>query len=169
MINNSITNLALQFVLYVVVQVVILNGIDYMHVFTPFLFILYILTLPMNISRIAQMLHAFAIGIVVDIFSNTIGINAMVCVFMAYIRPGICKFFASTENQEQQPSFKSYGMMRFMQYAFIMVLVHHTGFYMLENMSLSNMNLVATRIICSAVFTLILIFSVEYFKYRQVK
>lgn len=156
-----------QFVLYVLAQVVFLNGIDYLHLFSPYLFILFVLTLPTEMGRISQMLWAFAIGLVVDIFSNTTGIHAGACVFIAYIRPAVCRLFASSESSAQTPSFRSYGVLRFMQYAAILVFTHHFVFYLLENMSMNHLDDVILRTVCSSLLTLLLIASVEYFKYRH--
>ena len=157
------------FVIYVAAQVLILNGIDYMHMFTPFLFIKFILSLPSSMSRIGQMLWAFAIGLVVDIFSNTTGLHAASCVMIAYMRPGVCTFFGSNDSANQEPTAKNFGTIRYMQYAAVLVLVHHFMFYALENSSLHNLDKVVGRTLCSALMTLLLVWCVEYFNMKRNK
>ena len=61
-------NLITEWVLLIAVQVLVLNGIDYLQLGTPFLFILFIIDLPTDMNRITLLLTAFATGLVVDIF-----------------------------------------------------------------------------------------------------
>ncbi len=71
----------------VVMQVLILNKIHVLGFITPFLYIYFLLKLPTGTSRNLLLLLGFTLGIVIDMFSNTPGMNAAACVFLAFVRP----------------------------------------------------------------------------------
>ena len=65
------------FVLLVLVQALILNNISFFGYATPFLYVYLILAFDANMSRYSLLLWGFALGLAVDIFSNTPGIEIM--------------------------------------------------------------------------------------------
>ncbi len=165
--NNRYISYAFQFLMYVLVQVLVLNGIDYMQVATPFLFILFILGMPNNMGRIPLMLVSFLLGFTVDIFSNTTGCHAAACVLIAYFKPFVAHFFGPIDDSIVEPSFRTFGRLRFMEYAFSLVMVHHLVFYMLENGSFVHMGAVFFRTLQSGIFTLVLIYFVQYIQFKH--
>ena len=74
------------FVLLVLVQVLVLNHMHIMGYATPALYIYYILKLKSETPRKSLLLQAFFIGLCIDIFSNTPGMNAGAATFMAFAR-----------------------------------------------------------------------------------
>ena len=64
------------FIGLVLLQVLILNHIHILGIATPFLYIYFIIKLSSGVSRNVVMLWAFLLGIIIDIFSNTPGMNA---------------------------------------------------------------------------------------------
>lgn len=74
------------FVVLVLVQTQILNHVHIMGYATPMVFIYYILVLNSEISRKTILLQAFVLGLCVDIFSNTPGVNAASATLLAFAR-----------------------------------------------------------------------------------
>lgn len=157
----------LYWLIYVAVQVLVLNGIDYLQMATPFLYVLFLINLPTDVNRITLLLIAFATGLVIDAFSSTAGIHSFACVLIAYFKPTFCKAFGPSDSSAIKPSFRSFGRTHYLQFAFVMVAIHHLVFYFMENGSLNLMLRVLIKSGESILFTMILIFSVEYFKYRH--
>lgn len=83
---NSILRGFIYFVVLVLAQVLILNNIHFLRVATPFLYLYFILKLPVGISRTNVVFFSFLIGLVIDIFSNTPGI-ACVCLHAGRFYP----------------------------------------------------------------------------------
>ena len=162
-------NLITEWVLLIAVQVLVLNGIDYLQLGTPFLFILFIIDLPTDMNRITLLLTAFATGLVVDIFSSTPGIHSTACVLIAYLKRWISKALGPSDISSLTPSFQTFGRSRYLQYAAAMVTIHRTLFYFLESGSLNQAGQTTVKTIESVLITMLLIFSVEYFKYRHSK
>ncbi|MCQ2191863.1 MAG: hypothetical protein MJZ23_03235 [Paludibacteraceae bacterium] len=153
--------------IYIAVQVLVLNGVDYLQMATPFLFILFLINLPADMARIPFLLTAFVTGLVVDVFSSTAGIHCTACVFIAYLKPLFCKALGPSDALTLTPSFRSFGQSRYLQYALSMVAIHHALFFFMENGSTNMLLSVLFRVVQSIIFTMLLVFSVEYFKYRH--
>lgn len=73
----------------------ILNGY-----FNPFLYIMFILMLPVNINKVLLLFIAFLTGLTIDIFSGTPGMHASACLVLAFIRPGFLNLIAPREGYE---------------------------------------------------------------------
>ena len=72
---NTIIRQVISFILLVLLQVLVLNNIHLFGIITPFLYIIFIINLPYNISRHWSLLIAFLLGLVVDMFTNTLKID----------------------------------------------------------------------------------------------
>ena len=69
------------------VAVLILNNVHIVGYATPFLYIYLILKFESDTPRNALMLWAFFLGLAVDVFSDTPGMNAAATVLLAFLRP----------------------------------------------------------------------------------
>lgn len=156
------------FVVLVLVQVLILNHIFLFSLATPFLYIYFILVLDKDVDRIPLMLTAFAIGLAVDIFSNTPGVNAGASVLLAFTRTGLLGLFAPRDEFENyEPGIYTIGLWSFVRYAFVATLLHHTALFMLESFSVMQLGHLSLRILCSTLLTVVLIMAVEFIRHRQ--
>ena len=75
------------FIGLVLLQVLILNNVHIAGYATPFLYIYLILKFESETPRNALMLWAFFLGLTVDIFSDTPGMNAAATVALAFFTP----------------------------------------------------------------------------------
>lgn len=166
---NNVFNISLlvEWLILIAVQVLVLNGVDYLQLGTPFLFILFIINLPTDMNRIVLLLTAFVTGLVIDIFSSTPGIHCAACVLIAYLKRWICKALGPSDALSLAPSFQTFGQSRYLQYALAMVVIHHSLFYFLESGTLNQAGQLLIKTVESILITMLLIFSVEYFKYRH--
>ena len=165
---NPFFKYSLYFVLYILIQVLILNNVLFFTFINPYLYILFIITLPSSVTRDVTLLIAFLMGFIIDMFSGTPGFNAFATVLIAYIKPFFQKTFGPREEHELLiPSFKTYGIGMFLQYAGYLVLIHHFMFFLIEAGSISNFGSILIKTLCSSIFTMLLIISMEIFKFRR--
>ena len=158
----------LYFALYVLIQVLILNNILFLGFINPYLYILFIITLPSTVTKDVTLLIAFAMGIIIDIFAGTPGFNAFATVAVAYVKPFFQKAFGPREEHDFLiPSFRTYGTGMFLQYSASLVLIHHLLFFIIESATLFWIGDVIIRTICSAIFTMLIVVSMEFFKARR--
>ena len=150
------------------VQVLLLNNIYLFGVATPFLYIYVILILDKGIGRTVLMLIAFALGLVIDIFCNTPGVNAAASVFLAFVRPELLRMFAPREEFENfEPGIHTLGIWAFMRYALVALLLHHAAVYFLEAFTFAHIGHLLLRILCSTLLTVMLVMSVEFIRHRS--
>lgn len=159
---NKTLRRILWFILLVALQVTICNRIHLFGLATPFLCLYFVLTLDHDVSPIALLLWSFALGLAVDIFSNTLGMHAAACTLVAFARPALLRlFFTRDESEMYEPGLKAMGSGSFWPYAIVAVLLHHSLFYLLEFFSFSHLIPMLLHIVCSAVLTLLLILGME--------
>lgn len=156
-----------RFVLLVLVQVLVMNNIQFLGYVNPYIYILFIFSLPVLTPRWFALILAFAIGITIDIFSNTLGMHAFASVLIAFLRNGIIKLFTSIEEgNNPTPSFYTFGVSAYTKYLVFLVLIHHTTLFFLESLTLGHLWLVAGKILFSSLVTILLIMSTQSIKLK---
>lgn len=152
----------IRFILLVLVQVLVLNNIQFLGYINPYLYILFILALPVQMPRWATLLLAFGLGLIIDTFSNTIGMHAFATVLMAFLRNGIIKLFTSIEEgNNPTPSFYTFGVSAYVKYMVVLVLIHHTTLFLLEAFSFTNFGITVAKIILSSFVTILMILGIQ--------
>lgn len=156
------------FVGLVLVQVLLLNNICLFGLATPFIYIYFILALDREVDRNALMAVAFALGLLVDVFSNTPGVNAGASVLVAFLRPSLLRLFAPREEFENfEPGISVMGVWPFVRYAVVVVLLHHTALFFLEAFSFAHIAFLLLRILCSTVLTVLLVMAIEFIRHKR--
>lgn len=160
MISNWLKQLT-SFIVLILLQVLILNHISFWGYATPFLYIYFIIKMPIGINRNLLLVLAFFLGFIIDIFCNTPGQNAAATVFAAFIRrPVQGLFFAREDFEHFIPNIATLGG-AFMKYAALVVFVHHAILISISSFSYSNFLTIGLRIISSVLLTSALIFAIE--------
>jgi hypothetical protein len=156
--------LLLRFVVLVGLQVTILNNIQLSGYINPYLYILFILLLPVKFPKVPAMVIAFMLGLTIDMFTNTIGIHAAACVFMAYTRPFVLKVFSPRDGYETDasPNIKDLGLQWWLAYSSMMVLIHHFVLFYIEAFRFSEFFNTLVRVLLSSVITLFLILITQF-------
>jgi cell shape-determining protein MreD len=160
-----------RFVFLILFQVLILNNIQFSGYINPYFYIYFILLLPFETPRWLLLLSAFLLGLSLDAFTNTFGLNASACVLMAFARPFVISAISTgTEFMiGHSPSLKNQGMKWFAYYSIILVLVHHFALFYLEIFRFTEFFQTLLRVLLSSVFTLLIVFIAEYLSYPTEK
>jgi cell shape-determining protein MreD len=160
-----------RFVFLILFQVLILNNIQFGGYINPYFYIYFILLLPFETPRWLLLLSAFLLGISLDAFTNTFGLNASACVLMAFVRPFVISAISTgTEFMVgHSPSLKNQGLKWFAYYSIILVLVHHFALFYLEIFRFTEFFQTLFRVLLSSVFTLLIVFIAEYLSYPTEK
>lgn len=144
---NSILRGFIYFVVLVLAQVLILNNIHFLRVATPFLYLYFILKLPVGISRTNVVFFSFLIGLVIDIFSNTPGMHAFACTLAGFIRHPLIQLLMGKDLPEGiYPSYKTFGYGGFFRYTLLFVVIHHVALFLIESLTLFDPLFLAIRI-----------------------
>lgn len=157
--NNKIILNSVRFFLILFVQIVFLNNIQLWGVFTPFIYILFILLLPVDLPNWFLLVLAFITGIIIDVFDTTIGVHAFALIFVAFLRPFILKIWAPYDGYDSLKELlpHEYGFGWFIKYSFLMVAIHQLVLFYMEAFSFKNFDLLLYRWIINVLFTELLI------------
>jgi cell shape-determining protein MreD len=161
----------IRFIFLVLFQVMILNHINLSGFINPYLYVYFILLLPFITPKWLLLVSAFLIGIAVDFFSNTMGINAAASVMMAFARPFVIKAISTGTEYEigERPSLKNQDIKWFVYYCLILILIHHFVLFYLEVFRFREFFITFIRVILSTAFTFLLVMLSEYLFYRRQK
>ncbi|HHJ09985.1 MAG TPA: rod shape-determining protein MreD [Bacteroidetes bacterium] len=118
----------------VLFQVLILNHMNLSGYINPYIYILFILLLPVRINKSMLLLFAFLTGLTIDYLGNTLGLHAAATVFMAFLRPSVIKvFFNNVEFLSgDEPGIAKIKTGGFLKYSLVLVFVHHSVLFFLE-------------------------------------
>ena len=160
------TKTVIQFIMLFLVLIVlqlVCNKIVLFNIAMPVVFIYLILRLPVNLHSGWVLTIAFFTGLIVDIFNNTPGMNAMACTIMAAMRRPVFNAFVSRENDMNIPipSVDSMGVGDYFKYMATLVTVYCTLIFLIQAFSLYNITLTLARIAASSVLSIIIIFGLD--------
>ncbi|WP_396602110.1 rod shape-determining protein MreD [Algibacter sp. R77976] len=154
---NSVFSVhTVRFIALVVVQVLILNHINFLGYINPYIYILFIALFPVKNNRIILLLLSFLLGITIDMFLDTGGIHAGACVFIAYVRPLILKWSFGMIYEHQTIRFNTVEFGSKLTYFTFITVLHHIVLFSLEIFSFSKILLILQKTLFSSIFTILL-------------
>lgn len=167
MTNTIITN-TLRFILLVLLQVLVLNNINFLGYVNPYLYVLFLVMYPFNTPQSLFMFVAFLLGITIDAFEDSGGINAAACVFIAFIRPAFLRFSFGVSYDYQTVKLSNTPFGARVGYVMLIVFIHHFILFTLEMFDFSHIFLILKKTIFSGIFTtLLILISLTLFKPRR--
>lgn len=168
---NSIIKNAVRFILFLLIQVIILNEVPPIHQFiTPYVYFLFLLWLPFGTNRISLTILGFIIGYALDLFTNTPGLHAAACTLMGYIRPTILNLLLAQEASEEitrEPSIGTMGWGPYLIYVFILTFIHHFYLVLLEWLQFGNFGYFIGKVTATSLMSMLLIILVELIMNRR--
>ena len=160
---------SLMLLVLVLLQVLLLNNIQFSGYINPYLYVLFILLLPFETPRYLLLFLGFLLGLSIDIFSNTPGIHASATTFMAFLRPYTIELISSRDNIEANtpPRLKNMGLGWFLRYTIILVFAHHLFLFYIEVFTFTGFIHTLTRSILSAVFTIAMVIISQFLIFKE--
>jgi len=166
--GRLIIKYAIVFIVLLLAQVLFLNQVQFSGFVNPYIYILFIMLLPINVPRYILLFSGFFIGLSVDIFSNTLGIHASASVFVAYLRPILIRVITNREeDMSEYPGLKQNGFVWFLYYTALMVMVHHSVLFFVEVFSFANFFDTLYRVLLSSLFSIFIIVLSQYIIFRD--
>ena len=163
--NNLIPQI-LAFIFYLVLQIFFVRQLVLFDYAFCFAYVGSILLLPFDTSRTRLVILGFLVGLIVDVFYNTIGANAAAMTLIAYLRPSIITLLMPQRGYDERDtlSLKSMGFPWFISYCGILIFVHHLVLFFLEASSLSLLGFVLLKVIASTIFTTLVLLIIQLFR-----
>lgn len=165
---DKLIKYAVMFVVLVLVQVLVLNQVQVSGYINPFIYVLFILLLPVSTPRYLLLILGFTIGFAVDIFSNSLGIHAAATVLIAFIRPYVIRSISNREEERNEyPGLRQNKFSWFLYYTSVMVFVHHFALFYLEYFTFSHFFSTFLKVLLSSVFTIFVIVLSQFIIFRE--
>ncbi len=160
----DILRIILRFIVLVTFQVLVLNNVQLGGFINPYLYVLFLITLPISTPKLLLLFVALVTGLTIDMFQNTVGMHASACLFLAFARPGWLKMIAPRDGYEADaiPSIKKFGFRWFAAYSFVLILIHHLALFYIEVFRFSEFFSTFFRVILSSIVTLLLVIIAQY-------
>ncbi len=156
--NRDNINIALLFIGLILLQIIVLNNINFLGYINPFFYIIFIFLYPLKKIDSSFIMLSFFLGLFIDIFSNSGGTNAAATLLIAYIRIPVLKIILdkreleySSLNISKLPFYKSLILIA------VLTFIHHFVVFSLEYFKWSNMNIILTKTSLTSIFTIVLI------------
>ena len=166
MISRTLVTDILMIVLLIALQIFVLNRIMLFGKYTPVLYPVFVMFYPFFRNKFQFLALSFLLGLGIDSFLYTWGINAFATVIIAYFRTII--FRTSTDTSTDFFSFQSLQWSQFLFFIFSSIFLHQFLVQSIEFFKLSRsfeilMNILATSAIS---FIFILLYALA-FKVKQ--
>lgn len=128
-----------------------------------FIYLIALMKMPVEMNRIVQIVIGFLIGLFVDLFCNTLGMNALASVTIMLFRDPILHLY------NNDPEFKNgsigsstVGMATYMRFALTMIAFHCFLLYFIESFTLFNLVVLFVKILISTAMTFIVTLAIEF-------
>ena len=163
MYNTLIRNI-LRFIGLLIAQVFVFDNIRLGNYIHPYIYVLFVMLLPFDTPKWRLLIDGFLIGIAVDIFNGTPGLNAAATVFMAFMRPYIIGITSRKSDIEDknEPSVSEMGLKWFLVYSLLLLILHNLVLFSLEAFSINLLGLVMLEVLLSVPVSLCVLILIIY-------
>ena len=160
--KHILTNLII-FAILIIVQILICNQIVVFGVAIVFIFIYPIINFKMDLSTSLLLTIAFFGGAIVDMFSDTLGVNALSCTLLASLKKPIFYAYVQKDDRIKSiiPSIKSLGFGNYSKYMFSLVLIYSLIAFGVEFLNFVSIINVLKMAISSAILTYIILLGLD--------
>jgi rod shape-determining protein MreD len=163
---NSVLRFCLIFILLILLQVLLFNNIEFSGYVNPYIYVMFILLLPIEIPSWLLLLLSFGTGLIIDFFSGSPGMHTSATVLIGFVRPYVLRLVSPRDGYESgsDPSMLAYGFRWFATYTLLMVLIHHTALFYLEVFRFADFFRTLLRVILSTLFSMTFILLIEFYR-----
>lgn len=167
--NNNLFKILFQFIGLILLQVLVFNNIHLFGYVNPSIYIAWILIYPLKSERGLFIFLSFILGLCIDFFSNSGGINAASLLFIAYIRfPLLTSLLRKVDLDYLLFHVSKMPISKLLTYISVLVFAHHIVLFSLEYFSFSNIGTIVKHTFLSGIFTIVLLFiSIQLFSPKK--
>lgn len=152
----------LYFIVLLLVQTLILDQICVSVYVNAFVYILFIMMLPIETNKYLVLLLGLLMGLCVDLFGSTLGLHASAGLLVAFVRSFALDMYSPHDGYEnnKQLNVRNYGYYWFFRYSLTIIIIHHLWIFFLESMSFANILFTLAKVGVSSLtsFAVILLF-----------
>ena len=150
-----------------ILQVLLFDQLQLLGVCHPYIYVLCLLMMPITLSHSADMIIGAVVGLIMDIFCNSMGVHTAACIFIMFIRPYLIGAIVNDKDRlNEQISLRSLGMEALLRYVVILVVVHHLIVFLLAAWNWAHIGFVLVETLVSSLVTISVIIGYNSLRYR---
>lgn len=171
MTGNNFIKYSVAFLAYIFVQVFILKDVVLFGYSFCLLYVFFLLTLPMEVGTVPLLFLGFGMGLIVDVFYDSLGINAAATVLLAFARNPWIKANTPRGGYDDYipPTLHNMGLGWFTIYALPLISAHHFLFFYIDSLGTDYQLIFVLRTLSSVIFTFALGVVVQLLFYKKKK
>ena len=156
-----------RYVLVMLLQVLLFDQLQLWGACHPYIYILCLLMMPITLPHNVDMLIGAAIGLIMDVFCNSLGVHMAACILIMFIRPYLLGSIVNDKDRlNEQISLRAIGIEALIKYAVILVVIHHLTVFILAAWSWQHIGFVLLETVVSSIITLTVIIAYNFVEYR---
>ena len=145
------------------IQLAILNQLHLFGYATPLIIGYMVICFDTGTSRLVSLLWAFAIGIIFDLFTNTIGVGAASCTLLAMAQPYLLQLFMPRDiNETFKPTIQTLSLQKYIFYVLSCMGVLHLAFYLLQAFTMADIWLTIGAMIGGTLLASLFVVCIEF-------
>jgi hypothetical protein len=152
------------FFVYLLLQVLLLKNLVLFNTAFCFLYVAFVLLLPIEIKTMTLMFFGFTLGFMIDIFYDSLGLHASTMVLIAYLRNFWLNAITPQGGYDAGtgPTLSANGAQWFIVYALPLIFLHHAVLFFMEAGGFSVFWHTMLKVICSLLFTMTVVIFIQY-------
>lgn len=156
-----------RYVLVMILQVLLFDQLQLWGACHPYIYILCLLMLPITLPHNVDMVIGAAVGLIMDIFCNSLGIHMAACILIMFIRPYLLGGIVNDKDRlNEQITLHTLGLEAMVKYVAILVVIHHFTVFVLAAWSWAHILFVLIETLVSSVVTILVIMGYNALKYK---
>lgn len=153
------------FVVVVLLQALLFDNLLLSGLIVPLYYVVFVVLLPVKMSRLGLLLAGTLLGVVMDISMGTAGLNTIATAAVAYLRPVAMNISMGKDTaHESIPFGGAITPGSFVLYATLLILAHSALFFGFESLGSHPFYTISKIIISSVVTVILTIFTARLFR-----
>lgn len=151
------------FIVLVLLQVLVCNNLLLFGVAVPFIYIYFIIVLPLDTSINLLMVLSFLLGFFIDLFSDTLGLNSIVCLLLAVVKKPVFYAYIPREDKfiSAVPSIALMGWLDYLKFILTLSAIFCFLLFGIELFSFASLGRLVLMAVSSTILTLVLLVGLD--------
>ena len=155
------------------IQIFFIDALDFgtsSSFFSPVIITFFILKQRLNTTVFQLLIAAFFLGLITDVFRNTLGLNTSILLIITFLKPTFLYAISSKEDIEKDVDLNIFnlGVFRFLLFFSISIFTYHLLFFILEQFSFHNFLTLLFRALINTFSALLFLVFLQYmFIYKK--
>lgn len=144
------------------IQVMLLNQLQFLGICRPYVFIFFLLMMPITLPSWLDLFIGALVGLLMDVACNSLGVHIAACVLLMYLRrPFIRHLVLEYERLNSEISRRTIGTIAFYKYAILLILTYHLVVFLLSAWGFSHIGWILLQTFVSSIVSVALVLGYE--------